>query len=92
MASTTYVHKGMEFKGCGKDKNVTYSVYTTMCKGCGLCIAKCPINAKGEKCLFWSKEVGVYQTPAVEPDPNLCIACGMCELVCPDRAIRLDKG
>lgn len=84
-------HKGLVFKGCGKNNEATFYLYTTMCKGCGLCITKCPVNNKGEKCLQWSKEVGVYSTPAVEPNPDLCIACGMCETICPDRAIRIEK-
>lgn len=89
--TVTLKHKGMVFKGCGRKDEATYYVYTTMCKGCGLCITKCPVNAKGEKCLQWSKEVGVYSTPAVQPDPKLCVACGMCEMLCPDRAIRIEK-
>jgi 2-oxoglutarate ferredoxin oxidoreductase subunit delta len=84
-------HKGMVFKGCGRKDEATYYIYTSMCKGCGLCIVKCPVNAKGEKCLQWSKEVGIYATPAVEPNPDLCVACGMCEQICPDRAIRIEK-
>ena len=50
------------------------------------------MNKNGEQtCLKWSKEVGLFQTPAVEPDPNVCIACGTCALVCPDSAIRIEK-
>ena len=37
------------------------------------------------------KEVGLYQTPAVQPDPNICIACGTCALTCPDSAIRVER-
>ena len=61
------------------------------CKGCGLCIAKCPMNKAGKKCLQWSKEVGLYQTPAVAPDPEICIACGACAMTCPDSAIRIER-
>ncbi len=88
MTETTY--KGIKVEGCGKGRANWY-LYTDLCKGCGLCIVKCPINMKGEKCLQWSKEVGLYATPAVQPDPNLCIACGTCEMVCPDSAIRVEK-
>lgn len=87
---TVMEYKGYKIENCAKGK-ADYYVYTELCKGCGLCIAKCPINAKGEKCLQWSKHVGVYQTPAVEPNPELCIACGTCALVCPDSAIRIEK-
>ncbi len=85
-------YKGIKIKGCGKGKANVY-IYTELCKGCGLCIAKCPVNAKegNESCLHWSKEVGLYATPAVEPDPDKCIACGICETICPDSAIRIEK-
>lgn len=88
MATKTY--KGIEVHGVQKGK-ADWLCYTHLCKGCGLCLVKCPINIKGEKCLTWSKTVGVYQTPAVQADPDLCIGCGTCALVCPDSAIRLVK-
>jgi len=88
--ATTCEYKGYVIEGVGKGR-ADYYVYTDLCKGCGLCIEKCPINLKGENCLHWSKEVGVYQTPAVEAEPDLCIACGTCALVCPDSAIRIEK-
>lgn len=51
-----------------------------------------PDDKNGEQtCLKWSKETGLFQTPAVEPDPSVCIACGTCALVCPDSAIRIEK-
>ncbi len=83
-------HKGYVINDVAKGKADWY-LYTDLCKGCGLCIVKCPINAKGEKCLQWSKEVGIYQTPCVEPDASLCIGCGTCALICPDSAIRIQK-
>ncbi len=86
----TFEYQGYKVEGVAKGKS-DYYVYTELCKGCGLCLAKCPINLKGEKCLNWSKEVGIYQTPAVEPDPSLCIGCGTCALVCPDCAIRIER-
>lgn len=54
-------YKGYKIEGVGKGK-ADYYVYTDLCKGCGLCIAKCPMNKAGKKCLQWSKEVGLYQT------------------------------
>ena len=83
-------YKGYKIEGVGKRK-ADYYVYTDLCKGCGLCIAKCPMNKAGKKCLQWSKEVGLYQTPAVAPDPEICIACGQCEMTCPDSAIRIER-
>lgn len=60
-----------------------FQLYPGLCKGCGLCIQKCPVNTIG-----WSDVLGVFGTPTVEPghgDP--CIACKNCQAVCPDCAI-----
>jgi len=59
-----------------------WTVFPELCKGCGLCIAKCPA-----KCMSWSDYLGVYGTPSVQIDPEKCTACGTCQLVCPDCAI-----
>ena len=83
-------YRGYKIEGVGKGK-ADYYVYTDLCKGCGLCIAKCPMNKAGKNCLNWSKEVGLYQTPAVAPDPEICIACGACAMTCPDSAIRIER-
>ena len=85
---TTQEYKGLVVEGVSKGKADWY-LFTDLCKGCGLCLEKCPMNLKGEKCLNWSKEVGIYQTPAVEPDANICIGCGTCALLCPDAAIKI---
>lgn len=67
--------------------------YNDLCKGCGLCLVKCPINKKNndQSCLDWSKDVGIYMTPAVEPAADKCIGCGTCAMLCPDSAIRIEK-
>jgi len=56
------------------------------CKGCGICIEKCPVKA-----LSFGEDLGVFSTPV--PDINLekCIACGNCRRYCPDGAIKVDK-
>ena len=38
-----------------------FYVFTELCKGCGLCIEKCPKNDIG-----WSDCVGIYGAPIVE--------------------------
>lgn len=65
-----------------------FTVYPQLCKGCGLCIQKCPTNI-----IVWSKDkLGVYGTPLVETDDqDKCIACFKCEMACPDLAIRIDR-
>ena len=85
MADKEIQYKGYKVADVAKGKADWY-MFTDLCKGCGLCIVKCP-----KKCLNWSKEVGLYQTPCVEPNPDECIACGMCALTCPDSAIKIVK-
>ncbi|MBC7335659.1 MAG: 4Fe-4S binding protein [Clostridia bacterium] len=62
-------------------------VLEDVCKGCGFCIEFCPrkvlaraehYNAKG------------YHPPEAT-DPEACVLCGFCELVCPDFAIWTEK-
>lgn len=77
-----------------KDKAITiegakaiWTVFPRLCKGCGLCIEKCPV-----KTLEWSENLGVYGTPAPHVKEEIpCTACNMCELVCPDAAITVVK-
>ena len=85
MTNNDIQYKGFKVADVAKGKADWY-MFTELCKGCGLCIVKCP-----KKCLNWSKEVGLYQTPCVEPNPDECIACGMCALTCPDSAIKIVK-
>lgn len=56
------------------------------CKGCGICIIKCP-----PKCLKFGKTLGVYGTPTPDIDIEACITCGNCFTFCPDSAIRVEK-
>ncbi|MDL2281160.1 4Fe-4S dicluster domain-containing protein [Selenomonadales bacterium OttesenSCG-928-I06] len=79
--------KKVEFE-CATYKNDRglWATFPGLCKGCGLCIEKCP-----EKCIAWSTELGVYGTPRVEPKMDQCIICGICETVCPDCAITVKR-
>jgi len=62
-----------------------FTLFPGLCKGCGLCIEKCP-----KKYLGWSDVLGVYGTPSVRANSD-CIACGICRDVCPDCAIHIEK-
>jgi 2-oxoglutarate ferredoxin oxidoreductase subunit delta len=75
--------KPKEFKN--KDKKIV--VFHGLCKGCGLCLIKCPFGAIS----FSAKDAGVYSTPTVEIDLEKCTACGICEAACPDSALKVKK-
>lgn len=62
-------------------------VFHGLCKGCGLCIEKCQKGA----ITFSKTDVGVYSTPTVEIDIGKCVTCGICQLTCPDSAIKVKK-
>jgi len=56
------------------------TVFANWCKGCGICIEFCP---KGVL-----KPAGLKGKPTVT-DPSLCSKCMLCEVRCPDFAIRI---
>ena len=51
------------------------------CKGCNICVSFCP------KKVLKLDTLGRVQVV----DGEACIACGQCELRCPDYAIYVDK-
>lgn len=59
--------------------------YSNLCKSCGECIMKCPVNA-----ISWhDKELGMLGEPAIFIDLDKCIGCETCERICPDHAIEI---
>jgi NAD-dependent dihydropyrimidine dehydrogenase PreA subunit len=61
------------------------------CKQCRLCVELCP---KGV--LFESEKVNEkgYHIPEVREEPEkgkICVACGFCEIACPEYAIWVEK-
>jgi 2-oxoglutarate ferredoxin oxidoreductase subunit delta len=56
-------------------------VYDAWCKGCGICYELCPTGVL-------SADRG--GRPIVEK-PEACIACYLCEMLCPDMAITVYK-
>ena len=72
----------MDFGGVTQEyEKGSFTVFTGLCKGCGLCIAKCPSEA-----LSWADMLGIYGTPSVVANDK-CVACGICEITCPECAI-----
>jgi 2-oxoglutarate ferredoxin oxidoreductase subunit delta len=59
--------------------------FTDLCKSCGECIIKCPVNA-----ISWHEsELGQLGEPAIFIDLDKCIGCETCERACPDHAIEI---
>lgn len=70
-----------------QDNKKIHVKFSNLCKGCGLCIERCPVKA-----LKFSKdEINYISRPLPEVDINKCIACGICQQVCPDCAIKIIK-
>ncbi|MDP3998850.1 MAG: 4Fe-4S binding protein [bacterium] len=65
----------------------SWSVYFGLCKSCYMCIEKCPFAAIAVD----SDQLGVYSTPSVKADPQKCTLCKICEQICPDCALRVEK-
>lgn len=53
------------------------------CKGCKVCIERCPVNALEESDKL--NKLGIY--PPRLKKVNKCNYCRLCELLCPDFAI-----
>ena len=53
------------------------------CKGCGICIERCPVNALEESDHVNKRGI---RLPQLKKD-NECNDCRLCELICPDLAI-----
>ena len=69
-----------------KDFNKSGQILPSRCKGCGICITKCPVAA-----LSFGEELGVIATPVPKVNLERCIACGNCRNYCPDAAISITK-
>lgn len=66
-----------------RGKKALFTISPDLCKGCGLCVEKCPSQV-----LDWSERIGVYGTPIVEPKRmERCTGCKLCAFLCPDAAI-----
>lgn len=67
-------------------ENIKWNRFPEFCKGCSLCIVRCPVNA-----LTFSKDLGFLGNPMPIVDTSKCIGCGTCQNICPDGAIKVEK-
>jgi 2-oxoglutarate ferredoxin oxidoreductase subunit delta len=58
------------------------------CKGCELCVTYCPRDVLEMSAFFNAKG---YHPPKVRADGR-CVACGLCEMLCPEFAIFVLEG
>lgn len=66
-------------------ENIKATRYLDLCKSCGQCVEKCPVDA-----ISWSEdELGMLGEPAIVIDMDKCIGCELCEQICPDAAIEI---
>ena len=72
-----------------ENKKAYFYISPDLCKGCGLCIEKCPSQV-----IDWSAHTGVYGNAIIEPKRmERCTGCRLCQFFCPDAAIDiLPKG
>ena len=62
----------------GKEVEITKD----KCKGCGLCIDKCPVQH-----LVFSSDLNKRGVVYPKENNNVCIGCGICYVICPDICI-----
>ena len=77
----------------GFDKSMDQSNYAVQvtpetCKGCGLCVKRCPMDAIQMK--FSAESTNKFRK-AVVVDTDLCIGCGVCVHKCPAESIILKR-
>lgn len=59
-------------------------INVAQCKGCGYCVAECP-----RKAIRFTGRISEKGYDTIEIDDELCIACGSCYRVCPDRVFEV---
>lgn len=75
-----------EVKNVWEDEKKTWQRHPELCKGCGLCVVRCPVNA-----LKFSNDLNYLGSPIPEVDINKCISCELCQKTCPEGALKISK-
>lgn len=75
-----------EIQNKREDEKKAWERFPEYCKGCGLCIVRCPVKA-----LTFSNDLNFLGTQMPQVDIGKCTACGLCQLTCPDGAIKVSK-
>lgn len=57
-----------------------------LCKGCNICVNACKKGVYLASCDINCKGVHI---PGIDKPEN-CVKCGLCEIMCPDQAIKVD--
>jgi ferredoxin len=56
------------------------------CKGCGLCVTACPVEAMS---LISSNDLRYPKKKKAKPDEKVCLGCGVCVRICPENSLFL---
>ena len=66
---------------------MTVKINEEFCKGCGFCVEVCPKDVLKLSSRFNKRGFNVVEVK----NPDACIQCKKCELICPDFAINVSE-
>ncbi len=75
-----------ELQNKWEDDKKIWERFPSLCKGCKLCITRCPAEA-----LTLSNDLGFLSNPMPKVDIDKCTNCKMCQNTCPDGAVSVNS-